>query len=240
MTASTPLPLSNAMRGTTIFLTLVGLLWGTAVAILAQRGVFLAIPMPAIAILVALGIIVPTAAYFLSVRLRAWIEAIGLHPITVVHVWRVPAAFAFFAYGLTGQLPTLFWVLAGTGDLIAGLYAAKLAFARPDNATYLRFHLFGFADFVVAVGTGLAFTLLQDPRMATIAVLPMALIPLFGVGISGASHLIAFDQLRRASGSSPQHHAVARRGRPPHQARMPRRPTAVDRPRSSAGAAPCP
>jgi hypothetical protein len=58
-------------------------------------------------------------------------------------------------------------------------------------------HRFGFADFVVAVGTGLAFTLLLDPRMAPITALPLALIPLFGVGISGATHIIAFDMLRR-------------------------------------------
>jgi len=198
MTPSVTAMPHGALRQTTIALGSAALLWGIAVAILAHRGVFLAMPMPAIAVLVALGIIVPTAIYFLSGRVRAWVEAIGLYPITVLHVWRVPAALAFFAYGLAGQLPTLFWLLAGTGDLIAGLYAAKVARSTADHAAYLRFHMFGFADFVVAVGTGLTFTLLQDPRMATIAVLPMALIPLFGVGISGASHLIAFDQLRRA------------------------------------------
>lgn len=48
----------------------------------------------------------------------------------------------------------------------------------------------------MAVGTGLVFTLLNDSRMATIRELPMVLIPLFGVGISGASHLIAFSLLR--------------------------------------------
>jgi hypothetical protein len=33
--------------------------------------------------------------------------------------------------------------------------------------------------------------------MASIAAFPLALIPLFGVGVSGASHLIAFDVMRR-------------------------------------------
>jgi hypothetical protein len=36
--------------------------------------------------------------------------------------------------------------------------------------------------------------------MAPIAILPLALIPLFGVGISGATHLMAFDMLRRGVG----------------------------------------
>lgn len=42
--------------------------------------------------------------------------------------------------------------------------------------------------------------LLNDPRMAGIQTLPMALIPLYGVGISGASHIMAFDLLRRGVG----------------------------------------
>jgi hypothetical protein len=112
-------------------------------------------------------------------------------------MWRVPAALAFYAYGLAGELPPLFWLLAGTGDLIAGLYAAGALRAQPSRAYYRRFHAFGFADFVVAVGTGLTYTLMLDPRMAPIAQWPMALIPLFGVGLSGAAHLIAFDLLRR-------------------------------------------
>jgi hypothetical protein len=41
---------------------------------------------------------------------------------------------------------------------------------------------------------------LMDERMAAITTLPLALIPLFGVGISGATHLIAFDMLRKGRG----------------------------------------
>jgi hypothetical protein len=36
--------------------------------------------------------------------------------------------------------------------------------------------------------------------MAGIQTLPLALIPLYGVGISGASHIMAFDLLRRRVG----------------------------------------
>lgn len=176
-------------------LAVVALLWAAAVVLLATRGVFASLPMPFIALLVAAGIALPTLAYALSPALRQYVAANGLYPLTILHVWRVPAALAFFAYGMSGLLPPLFWILAGIGDLIAGLYAARLLVLPGSIGFYRRVHLFGFADFVVAVGTGLAFTLMQDPRMATITVLPMVLIPLFGVGISGASHLIAFHLL---------------------------------------------
>lgn len=98
------------------------------------------------------------------------------------------------------MLPTAFWVLAGTGDLAAGSFAAYLLLPPESVRRTLAFHIFGLADFMVAVGTGLTLTLLQDPRKAPIPVLPMALIPLWGVGISDATHIIAFDMLRRGTG----------------------------------------
>jgi hypothetical protein len=159
--------------------------------------------MPLIAGLVALGILLPTIWYFATPVARNWADRVGIRTITAFHVWRVPAALVFFWYGLNGELPTLFWVLAGTGDLIAGLWALSVtAKSSSSPADYLRMHRFGFADFVVAVGTGLSVTLLMDPRMAPVAALPLALIPLFGVGISGATHLMAFDMLRRAKSAA--------------------------------------
>jgi hypothetical protein len=106
----------------------------------------------------------------------------------------------FFWYGAQGVLPTAFWVLAGTSDLAAGSLAAYLLLRPESVRRTLAFHIFGLADSMVAVGTGLTLTLLQDPRMAPITVLPMALIPLWRVGISGATHIIAFDMLRRGTG----------------------------------------
>lgn len=92
-------------------------------------------------------------------------------------------------------MPTLFWMLAGVGDFLAGCYVATLLWRPPNHALYMRIHSFGFADFVIAVGTGLTFTLMQDPKMALLTTLPMALIPLFGVGLSGASHIVALHTL---------------------------------------------
>jgi hypothetical protein len=175
-------------------------LWAATVVIGAESGFFASLYQPLIAAIVAATIIMPTVLYFRSQRLRAYAEQVGHRPIVLFHTWRIPAALLFFYFGLQGQLPPAFWILAGTGDLIAGSYAAYLMFRPESTRRYLSFHVFGFLDFVVAVGTGLTFTLLQDPRMAPIAVLPLALIPLFGVGLSGATHLIAFDMLRRGVG----------------------------------------
>lgn len=133
---------TNSTRRTSFVLLAVGLAWMLAVIAAANAGILLMIPMPAIAILVALGILLPTAAYFASRHLQAYIASIGLYPLTLLHVWRVPAAIAFFAFGLAGELPLVFWVLAGTGDLMAGFFAVKVIAGKPDNTAYRNFHLF--------------------------------------------------------------------------------------------------
>lgn len=189
-------PSTDVRRGTGILFAVIAI-WGLGVATAAQVGIFQAMPPLLYGPLVAAGIAIPVVVYAMVPSVRAYFATIGLYPLTVLHVWRIPAAFAFFWYGLHNQLPPAFWILAGVGDFLAGLYALPLLKGPSNDASYFRIHSFGFADFVVAVGAGLTFTLLDDLRMATIRDLPMVLIPLFGVGLSGASHLIAFDLLRR-------------------------------------------
>jgi hypothetical protein len=184
----------------TFLLSSLAIAWLLAVIIGSETGFFIALYQPWIAAIVATSIIVPTVWYFASPQLQLYVQAVGHRRIMLLHTWRIPAALAFFWYGAQGQLPPVFWILAGVGDFIAGSLALYMAFKPESLRRYWIFHSFGFLDFVVAVGTGLTYTLLQDARMAPIAVLPMALIPLYGVGISGATHLMAFDMLRRKVG----------------------------------------
>jgi hypothetical protein len=186
-------------RGTRVLLTVLAI-WGLAVAVAAETGVYSAIYPLLLAPIIALGIVVPVVIYAMSTGFRAYIEAIGLRPLTAFHIWRIAAALLFFWYGAHNLLPQVFVQNAGWGDLIAGLLALGVTLLPESRNRYLVFHIFGFADFVVALGTGLTLFLLDDPRMAGIQTLPMALIPLYGVGISGASHIMAFDLLRRHVG----------------------------------------
>lgn len=171
--------------------------WGLAVAAAAEAGVYHAIYPLWLAGLIALGIAAPVVVYAMSGRFRAYIESVGLRTLTAFHIWRIAAALVFFWYGAHDLLPEAFVRNAGWGDFIAGLLALGVTLLPKTRSRYLVFHLLGFADFVVAIGTGLTCFLLNDPRMSGIQTLPMALILFFGVGISGASHIMAFDLLRR-------------------------------------------
>ena len=188
-------------RGTRVLLGILAI-WGGVVAVAAAAGVYRALPAQILAPLIALGIVVPVIVYALSKGFRAYIEAVGLRSLTAFHIWRIAAALVFFWYGAHNLLPEAFVRNAGWGDLIAGLLALGTVLLPASRGRYLVFHIFGFADFVIAVGTGLILFLLNAPRMVGIETLPMALIPLYGVGISGASHIMAFDLLRRGVGIS--------------------------------------
>ncbi len=174
--------------------------WAGLVAMGASTNALSAVPPPAIAALVALGIAAPTAGYFVWPDLRHWVERVGLRALTALHVWRIGAAILFFSYGSTGQLPAAFIGRAGWGDLVAGLAALVVVLLPMSRSRYVAVHLFGLADFLVAVGTGLYFTLALPGSMEPLRELPLALIPLFGVGLSGATHIMAFDLLRRSAG----------------------------------------
>lgn len=176
-------------------------LWAVAVAGLSAGGVFAALPPQLFAGLVAALLLGATSVYVLNPVLRGGVERFGLRRLSALHVWRIPAALAFFHYGAQDLLPPVFVALAGWGDMLAGVMALGVVLFWPrSRRAYWAFHIVGMADFVLAVGTGLTLMLLADPRMETITLFPMALIPLFGVTLSGATHIAAFDMLRRRKG----------------------------------------
>lgn len=177
-------------------------IWGCVVAVLSLTGGLSRIPVLVLPVLIVAGIALPLLAVARSPETRRVLRDIDLAHLTWFNTWRVPAAIAFFAVGAQGLLPAQFVANAAWGDLVAGLLApvvilvaARLA-AHARVRAYLAYHLFSFGDFVVAVGTGLTFTLLGDPLMRTLLDTPMALIPLWGVPITGTISLLALHRLR--------------------------------------------
>ena len=175
------------------------LVWGVAAAALSLSGALSRMPPLVPPALVVAGIAIPLLVVLRSPVQRAIVQRVNMAHLTWFNVWRVPAA-AFFALGSGGLLPPLF-VANARGDLLAGLAAplvilgaARLS-ARSKVRAYLAFHLFSFGDFVLAVGTGLTLTVLGDPLMDTLLNTPMALVPLWGVPITGAISLLALHRL---------------------------------------------
>jgi len=133
--------------------------------------------------------------FFKSKTLNQYLSGFSLESLTFLHLWRIIAAAVFLSYGAQGLLPETFVTLAGYGDLIAGLMVPIALYFREKKQAFWIFNILGFADFLVAVGTGVAFAFAGNDVMLNIRLLPFAMIPLFGVPISGLTHVIMFKKL---------------------------------------------
>lgn len=169
--------------------------WFVSIAALSFAGIFRALNLRLFAFLVVASTAALLIIYFKNQNIRRYLSTFSYKSLTILNVWRIPAGAAFLYYGWQNWLPEQFVFNAGYGDLIVGIIA-PLIFLLPESIPkYVAFHIFGLLDFVVAVGTGLSLTLLETPLIENVAGFPIVLIPLFGVPITGALHIVLLHRL---------------------------------------------
>lgn len=147
-------------------------------------------------------------AHALSSGVRYWVASLDMAIVTGVQTWRVVGAVFLFLWG-TGDLPLIFALAAGVGDIAVGVFAviATVAVARrtagwQESARTLV--IIGMLDFVLAfttatlTGPGFPLQLAGHPVPSMMGVLPMAVIPAFGVPMFAIFHVIAWLKLRNA------------------------------------------
>lgn len=172
----------------------------------------------------ALGVVVPPVGVALLVTLVGTGLAMMLFPglrrvlshpaaqqgVIALQTWRIEGA-AFLILMMLGQLPRLFALPAGFGDLFVGVTAPFMArnLHRPGmRRIAIAWNVFGLIDLAVAVGLGvttnpgatqLFFTL---PTSAAMTAFPMAIIPTFLVPLSILLHLVSLWYLFSAPARS--------------------------------------
>ena len=167
-----------------------------------------ALPFPTIA-----AALIPLALfaglYVSHAGFRDFVLGLDLRVLVLLHAWRTVGLGFVFLY-FHGKLPALFALPAGLGDTIAAYGAIVLGIALYRGPVAKRWVLawnsFGLADFVVAVGTGVASS---NPVLAALSggvtaapmqFFPLILIPGFFVPLYVIAHIIIFLQLRRQRG----------------------------------------
>ena len=156
-------------------------------------------------IALGLAVLIPIAAFTVWFRasepFRRFALALDLRTLTFIQSWRI-VGFVFLVLYADGILPGLFAIPAGWGDVFIGITAPFVALKLTDpsrRSSFLMWQALGILDLVVAVGTG-ASAFFIDPHgipTSPMTVLPLNLIPTFGVPLLLILHLISIAQARR-------------------------------------------
>lgn len=183
--------------------------WAGIAALLAQAGVF-QIDIGGIPIAIVAAIAIPVTGFLVAWRtfaaVRAYVEAQDLALLTALQGWRVVGSI-FLVLWAYGQLPAIFALPAGLGDVAVGLVAPFAAIAvalkapgwrRAANGVIIA----GLADFAVAVVTGIGsiggnfLDFAGAPSSTIVNALPLVLIPGFIVPVFIILHVMAIIKMR--------------------------------------------
>jgi hypothetical protein len=176
---------------------------------LGWQGVFSsAVNQPVPPIALAVGIPILFGAFFIrtSKQVREIIEAVPQSQLVAFQFYRVLGV-TFLVLYAAGQLPGIFALPAGWGDVTVGLTAlvvgARVARSENDQLVSL-WNWLGISDLVIAVATGFLsapsrfqiFSL--DAPNFLIGTFPLVMIPIFAVPLSIVLHLASLSKIRAA------------------------------------------
>jgi hypothetical protein len=178
--------------------------WLALALFLAGQGVFssaLNQPVPYIAL--AIGIPILVGALFLrgSKEIREIIASVPQSQLVAFQFYRVIGATFLVLYAV-GQLPGIFALPAGFGDVLVGLAALLIGTRNAGNDQLVTlWNWFGISDLVVALATGFLsapsrfqmFSL--DAPDFLIGSFPLVMVPIFAVPLSIVLHLASLTKM---------------------------------------------
>ena len=178
--------------------------WAVVAVMLARGGFFEQgdpNSVPPVGITLALVLLGLAVCLLVSPSLRRLLT--NQRNLILLNLWRLVGA-VFLLLMANGQMPALWALPAGIGDVIVGAMAPWIA-ARVDTPQGRRgaivFHLFGMADLVVAVGLGVmtspgaAQVFHTTPTSELATRFPLVLVPTFLVPLAFVLHVISLWQL---------------------------------------------
>jgi hypothetical protein len=185
--------------------------WAIGATTLARRGLFQqadADRLPPIGIALVVVLLMLGTCLLISPTLRRLVT--NQENLILLNVWRLVGV-VFLMLMANGQMPALWALPAGIGDIIVGATAPWIA--RHVNTPQGRrraiiFNLLGMADLIVAVGLG---TMTSPgptqvfhtvPTSELVTRFPLALVPTFLVPLAWMLHVVSLWQLLGGSWAS--------------------------------------
>ena len=178
--------------------------WATVTALLAKRGFFLQTDpssLPPLGITLSLVLLGLAVCLLASPSLRRLLT--NQRHLILLNLWRLVGV-VFLMLMANGQMPALWALPAGFGDVIVGAAAPWIArdVDKPQGRRRaIIFNLFGMADLIVAVGLGTMTSpgpvqVFQTiPTSELVTQFPLALVPTFLVPLAFALHVVSLWQL---------------------------------------------
>jgi len=173
-------------------------------------------PLNGIGASVGIAATIPIVAFALwfaaSPKFREFALSLNPQNLTLFHSWRV-IGIVFVILEAHRMLPAVFAFPAGYGDIFIGATAGFAALKLIDHRnSFIAWQLLGIFDLLNAVALGITASLIgpHGALMLPMTVLPLSLIPTFGVPLLMIAHIIAIAQARswkREPASAP--HVVA-------------------------------
>jgi hypothetical protein len=157
-----------------------------------------------------LAVLIPLVVFALwfagSETFRQFTLSLDPRTLTVLQSWRI-AGYAFLVLYAYGILPGIFALPAGWGDIFIGATAPLVAIGfttANHRKSYILWQVLGITDLVTAVTLGTTARLISPQAAATgaMTVLPLSLIPTFGVPLFLIFHIICIAQARKWSGNA--------------------------------------
>lgn len=185
------------------------LLWAIVAAVLAYRGVFQpkdaeSAPPIGVNLVVVLSFVAASLAVSESLRRLLTRQVANLIRL---HLWRLVGV-VFLVLMVGGQMPVLWALPAGIGDILVAVTAPWIA-RHVDSPGGRRraiiWNLLGAGDLVVAVGLGImtspgpTHVFETTPTSELITRFPLALVPAFLVPLAFTLHVISLEQLLGSS-----------------------------------------
>ncbi len=208
--AAADLPPARKTRfGLIVSIGMIG--WLFVAAELARAGVF-EVNVDRLVPMIGVGAGLPIVLGLLAIRysgaLRAVLQAIPMHKLIGVQLYRA-IGFVFLIGLGAGLLPGIFAWPAGVGDIIVGLLAPLVAWRvvkHPGSARGVvwLWSLLGIGDLVLAVSIGSLsspgrFQLLAlDAPNVAISAYPLVMVPIFAVPVSILLHAAVISKLLAA------------------------------------------
>jgi hypothetical protein len=178
--------------------------WAIVTAMLARRGYFEPpdpYRLPPIGITLILVLVALAVCLLGSPSLRRLLT--NQENLILLNLWRLVGA-VFLLLMANGQMPALWALPAGIGDVIVGAMApwiARSVGTPQGRRRAIIFNLFGMADLVVAVGLGImtspgpAQVFHTTPTSVLATRFPLALVPAFLVPLAWTLHIVSLWQL---------------------------------------------